>query len=1272
MKRKITALCLVAAMTIQTFSSAVWALPSAEGEITADSSEQETDESLESSATEDSLTEEDSAQSREETKEEESQDSDNAESSDSQESAQAEEESTEASDPEEAEEETKDEESPAEEDANAEEEASSEESSEPEEILTEDPAEEEEPIAAMNASATSIEEGWYYIQLTGSELALDINKGTSTSAAGANADVYTYDQSKKSQLFHIIKYSDKTYYIVPYAASDLALECQSGSTNAGTNIRQYRYNGSCGQLFTFYSDGSIVTYNGKTCLTAESLTSGANLKLAAYSGKAKQTQKWTLVETSSPHSKMDTSLANGWYTLQTASNTKFALDIGNGLGYTKKNSNADVYTFDKTNTAEYFYLTLDQSTGTYTMVPYNARTFYLSLSGTNALQNATAQKFILRLDDTDGSYRIQAKGTDDLCLTAESIKNSGNVGYSAYDESKSEQKWILTKRSAPTVTYVDDLSGWYYINSDVSGYRLDIAKGQGSNEAAKADLYTEQEKGQDDSQRFYLKLVDKTNHYYTIETYVNQNMYLAAENSAYKAGTQIGQSAYTGKVGQKFRIVKNSDGTCRIISARSNACLTAASSKNGAAITLGLYSDLSTQKWSIKKINYLEGTFVLSSAISTDRAVEVAGGSTTAGANIRLNNNKAAAYQKFKIEVVNETKQVYTITNSKSGMRLTYETLASGGNVIQAKAKKTASQYWYILPNSDGTYSIRPYKNKDLALDITGSSIDYRTNIRLYKATTKNNQKWYLTGSRVSTCKLVSKNTVRITGSTTCYNGDDGKIYMVALNPVDQKYILAGSTDVLGSTSSGKSFTITSGKLSLQKYLNYEFYAAVKINGLYHIASNGYFITNPEKASTSTAVRTTPINKKGGSSDRVNSVIDDQINNLHVKNVSLNIPIMTALLGNSASFTYNGVTYKFNGGMSVYQDIIRKLNKAGVQVNVIIYADASMGTLYPDYVTPDGRNGSAAGATLVGMNAQTAAGRKKIEALFAYLASLFTSADCHIDNWVIGNELDDPVHWNYCGSTKQIDTYATMYAEVYRVAYNVIKSYWSGAEIYDSLDHVWNTTSRGSSYYTSKSFQDTFNNVLAGEGAINWGLAFHPYCVPEQDPRVWQSNAAVRNSSDTELISMQNISALTDYVDSAYGTSHHIILSETGISAKYNDTDMEDQQAAAVAYCYYAAENNSRIDSITIHNYKDASGEISGGWYLGLYTLSGTKRKAYYVMANMDSKTNGLAYTQTTKKVYWLNAKGKKKALITLINGNTAWSQIFPNLDISKFGDSRY
>ena len=112
---------------------------------------------------------------------------------------------------------------------------------------------------------------------------------------------------------------------------------------------------------------------------------------------------------------------------------------------------------------------------------------------------------------------------------------------------------------------------------------------------------------------------------------------------------------------------------------------------------------------------------------------------------------------------------------------------------------------------------------------------------------------------------------------------------------------------------------------------------------------------------------------------------------------------------------------------------MKKLTAAGVEVTGVIYMQSvGASSEYAQYITPTGRDAASQGATLAGMNATEAGPRKKLEALFACLADAFSDPDCQIGNWVIGNEVDNPVNWNWCGGISE-DQYIQQYADVYRM-----------------------------------------------------------------------------------------------------------------------------------------------------------------------------------------------------------------------------------------------
>ena len=82
---------------------------------------------------------------------------------------------------------------------------------------------------------------------------------------------------------------------------------------------------------------------------------------------------------------------------------------------------------------------------------------------------------------------------------------------------------------------------------------------------------------------------------------------------------------------------------------------------------------------------------------------------------------------------------------------------------------------------------------------------------------------------------------------------------------------------------------------------------------------------------------------------------------------------------------------------------------------------------------------------------------------------------------------------------------------------------------------------------------------------------------------------------------MGNIRLLTSYIRQKYGSKTRIILSETGYTSVQRKHNVENLQAAAVAYSYLLAESDNMIDSLIIHRQIDHKEEIKQGLNLGLW-----------------------------------------------------------------------
>ena len=219
------------------------------------------------------------------------------------------------------------------------------------------------------------------------------------------------------------------------------------------------------------------------------------------------------------------------------------------------------------------------------------------------------------------------------------------------------------------------------------------------------------------------------------------------------------------------------------------------------------------------------------------------------------------------------------------------------------------------------------------------------------------------------------------------------------------------------------------------------------------------------------------------------------------------------------------------------------------------------------------------------LNASEPAG---ITALAAELSKCAASSSA--ENFIIGNEVNVR-KWNYMIWTDW-DHYVREYSQVFRVAYNAIKSQNANARVFVCLDQNWdrNRPSSHAEYYEyidGKDFLEKFNALISKEGNIDWNVAQHPYPVPLTWAKFWDLNGCPDGAymkaqvASNKMLTFQNLSALTDFLQtkklrSPSGAVRHVILSEIGIT----NAQGVDVQAAALYASYVAARNNPYVDEI--------------------------------------------------------------------------------------------
>lgn len=496
----------------------------------------------------------------------------------------------------------------------------------------------------------------------------------------------------------------------------------------------------------------------------------------------------------------------------------------------------------------------------------------------------------------------------------------------------------------------------------------------------------------------------------------------------------------------------------------------------------------------------------------------------------------------------------------------------------------------------------------------------------------------------ITSCRITGSNTVTVTASVT----GSGTFGLFALKAGTTE-LASGATPLATTTGSG-TITLTAplNANTSASLINEKLVIGQMQNGAYKRISSGAYITNPEAAAPNTRAFPVAATKKGL---QVNTSMPEDAAELGVKHSVINVVLNNIpCTSGGISYKYNGKTYHMDMGYIYALDEIfaeQAANGSIVSAVLLMQWDSE----WADLIIPSGRT---AGYAFYGLNAEEQQAREQLAAIFSFLAERYSDSGHNVVNWILGNEVDDYTHYNWCGNIG-LQEYASYYAHAYRLLYNSVKSRYSNARVYISLDHVWNyPRSYG---FKGKELFEAFVAALQAEGEINWNIAFHPYPNPITSPNFWKNRTGVTNSSSSNIFTMYNLRYLTDYIRDTYGAQHRFILSEAGFTSYSGGSHDESLQAAAIAYAYYLAEFNDMVDSFVVNRHVDNRNEMSSGLYLGLwYTKDGytespsSKKISWDVFKYMDTN-QGAAYTNFALSII----------------GADSWNSIVPGYSAARF-----
>lgn len=311
-------------------------------------------------------------------------------------------------------------------------------------------------------------------------------------------------------------------------------------------------------------------------------------------------------------------------------------------------------------------------------------------------------------------------------------------------------------------------------------------------------------------------------------------------------------------------------------------------------------------------------------------------------------------------------------------------------------------------------------------------------------------------------------------------------------------------------------------------------------------------------------------------------------------------------------YDYCGTRYYFKNHTAV-DDYVKKANAMGITVSFVLLMPWD--ETHQDMIYPGARDGGAHDFYELDPFSP------RVWALFHYMAQHYSKSDCHVDNWILGNEVNMPNTYNYTG-TLDLTTNTYNYAGTMNILSTALQTYNPNARAYISLDHSWTHNDEGRGI-AGKSYLVSFGQMMQ---AINpnakWNVAYHLYTPIMTSSRMWlkKYRRYTPDNENAQFISAVNLDVLTNFVMNHYGMNTRVILSEQGFDCK----EGTQYQAAALAYTFYAAEFNNMVDAVIFRSYQTDPND--GIFDLGLKDSNGNPREAYDVFKYMDTP-NGNSYT---------------------------------------------
>ena len=403
------------------------------------------------------------------------------------------------------------------------------------------------------------------------------------------------------------------------------------------------------QVWTFIKNADDGTYTIKNKKTGNVLdvanaanTAGTNVQ--TYAGNGSNAQRWYLYERE-----------NGIYVIQPKCSTTCVLDVSNGS--TSAGANIQIYTSNGTAAQKYSFASISKIENFAASTSYvNLGTeFYAQISGVGSGKNLADSSSTVALANnavvanqlwkfvrhSDGSYKIVNQASGKVLDVYGGYDASGTKVQTYASNDSNAQRWLIYNTS----------NGYVFLPKNSTSCVLDVV-GAGTTAGTKLQIYTYNESA---AQKFkvtkvsgdYMDLVGST----TIGTGFYANIAIGSQSLGV-SGTNVQLvKTSTSSSSQTWKFDLQSDGTYKITHKATGKVLDVSGASDADLANVQIYNsnDTKAQRWYVYQ---KEGKFIIRSAISKTRVLDVYAGNIATGSNISIYTRNYSNAQFFSINKV--------------------------------------------------------------------------------------------------------------------------------------------------------------------------------------------------------------------------------------------------------------------------------------------------------------------------------------------------------------------------------------------------------------------------------------------------------------------------------------------------------------------------------------------------------------------------------------------------------------------------------------------